>query len=207
VARSLIARNTDQGTLRRRQTAATAAVSMSRATTPSRRSSSRTSGSVISESDVHRVPAGTSGPRGSGRYSSPLAPSTTSAGRTTVPMGVSPSTAPAMPTTTTRSTGVLSRSRSTPAVARAVPMPVTTATTWRAPSRPVQASVGPSVDRRSDRARVSGVNSMGMATTKATTGGMGGRSGPAQAGVRDGFPDETKLRVNRAVATSRSPSP
>ncbi len=130
------------------------------------------------------VPRGVSGPRDSGRYSVPVAPSTTTAGRISVPMGVSSWMAPVMPTTTTLATGVWSSSRSTPAVASSVPMPVTMATTGRCPRRPTQVDAPSTDSSRSERAWVSGTSSMGMAKTKATGAGirppdLTGRPAPA----------------------------
>ena len=56
---------------------------------------------MISTSVVHILPVGSAWVIWWGRYPSPVAPSTTNSGKTMVPMGVSFSKAPVMPTTTT----------------------------------------------------------------------------------------------------------
>ena len=131
-----MARNTDHGIPRCSHTCTIAAVSMSSATTPCARSSASSSRSVVRVSVVHIRPSCSVSPMRVGRCSRPLAPSTTTSGRTSVPIAVSSSSAPVMPTTSTWSTSTASRSRSMPAVASSVPMPVTIATTSRPSSVP-----------------------------------------------------------------------
>jgi hypothetical protein len=135
-ARSLIARNTDQGVPRRSHTAATADVSMSTATTPAAASCSSRAASVMNSSEVDNVPRGSRSPNGWGVYSVPVAPSTTTAGTNTSPMANAGSTPPAMPTTTTRSTGPVSSTRSAAAAAATVPIEVVVATMSTSPCAP-----------------------------------------------------------------------
>ena len=84
--------------------------------------------SVVSPLVVHIFPAGVPSASGAGRNSRPVSLFTTISGSTSVPIGVSFSSAPVMPTTSTQRTGTASRSRSVPAVASSVPIPVTIAT-------------------------------------------------------------------------------
>ena len=137
VARSLITRNTDHGMPRVSQSSAIAAVSMSSETTPWARSPAMCSASVRSTSVVHIFPCDLPSPNAAGRCSVPVALLTTTSGRMSVPIGVSFSTAPVMPTTTTRSTDSSSSMRRVPSAASSVPIPVTMATTSRPPSVPV----------------------------------------------------------------------
>ena len=163
-------RKTDQGMPRPWHTSAMAAVSMSRETTPRARSPAMTSTSVSSSSPVHIFPLAVPGPTAEGRYSAPVAASTTTSGRTSVPMGVTSSTAPVMPTTTTLSTPTASSRRSVPRLASLVPIPVTVATTSRRPRLPRWTTTGPICVLRSESLRTRGRSSMGMAQMKAMSG-------------------------------------
>ena len=89
-----------------------------------------------------------------------------------MPIGVSFSTAPVMPTTTTRSTGVASRRRSVASVASLVPIPVTMATTSR-PSSVPRWTVTPSISvLLSDSFLTRGDSSIGMAQMNAMRSGL-----------------------------------
>ena len=84
-----------------------------------------------------------------------------------MPMGVSFSTAPVMPTTTTRSISTASSRRSVAAAANFVPMPVTMATTSRLPSVPECISTPPTRSLRSESRFTSGFSSIGIAQMNA----------------------------------------
>ena len=79
-----------------------AAVSMSSATTPSSAELGHAVSLVgVSPTVVSIFPCGVPSPRGAGRYSAPVALCTTTSGRMSVPIGVSFSIPPVIPTTTT----------------------------------------------------------------------------------------------------------
>ena len=82
----------------------------------------------MNSSDVDSFPRGSRSPNGWGVYSVPVAPSMTTWGTNTSPIANAGSTPPAMPTTTTRSTGPVSRTRSAAAAAATVPIEVVVAT-------------------------------------------------------------------------------
>ena len=80
-------RNTDQGMPRASHSAAMAAVSMSSDTTPRARRPAISSRSVIKVSVVHMVPPACPPPAARGGTRPPVAPFTTTSGRTRVPIG------------------------------------------------------------------------------------------------------------------------
>ena len=91
----------------------------------------------------------------------------TTSGSTSVPIGVSSSTAPVMPTTTTRSTCMASSRPVVPVVANSVPIPVTMATTRRPSMVAEYAVTAPWADSCSPSLVLSGSSSIGMAQMKA----------------------------------------
>ena len=166
-ARSLIARNTDQGQPRRSHTAATAEVSMSIAMAPARASSPITWRSVTNFPDVTRVPRAVSLPSRAGRCSAPLSRSSTRSGTTRSPIATEGPMPPATPTTTTQPIPPGASTRSVASAAAAVPMPVVVATMSMPPSAPVH-SAPPGSLRRSDSGRTSGRSSGCMGARTAT---------------------------------------